>query len=412
MPAELKKVRYPVETGLLLAFCIFLPLYEFWKALALLAYILVWLANRLRSRSFGGDWRGWDTLVLVWIGSAYLAAAFAGLGANAWAKTGDLAMHTLLLWMVMRGGYSGRELRWVLGALVISTVLGLAQGYWNMWSGAGRSGTLQLNSVGHVNHTAIYLAMMLGVCVSWLFARWRAWPRGRRGMALGTVILVLASLIVTASRGAVGVGLLLVLILAAAWWPRWRAPLVAGIAAAIVTVSILIGFDAEVVKKQIDNAAAENVLSFRDGIWRMGFVAWERYPWFGVGKDNYSLITYDRVRAWRLEAGKDYVASDYAQFPHAHNLYVNTLAERGAVGLGALAALLLAWLTALVRNRPRPEDSDLSWLAWGGAASAWIVTAGVGMVNTTFHHEHGLLAVLLLGLWLSTLPARRARRAS
>jgi O-antigen ligase len=412
MLAELKKVRYPVEIGLLLAFCIFLPLIEFWKAVAFLAYVLVWLVNRLRARNLGGEWQLWDTLIVAWVGSAYLAAAFAGLGGNAWAKTGDLATHTLLLWMVMRGGYTERELRWVLGALVTSTVAGLAHGYWGMWSGVGKSGTLQLNSVGHVNHTAIYLAIMLGVCASWLFACWHAWARGRRGIALGTVFLVLVSLIVTASRGAIGVGLLLALILAAAWWPRWRRPLVASMASAIVIVSMLIGFDAQVVKKQIANAAAENVLSFRDGIWRMGFAAWEKYPWFGVGKDNYGLITHERIRAWRLEAGKDYVESDYVQFPHAHSLYVNTLTERGAIGFAALAALLLAWLTSLIRNRPRPKDSDLSWLLWGGASSALIVTAGVGIVNTTFHHEHGLLAALLLGLWLSTLPARRAHRAS
>jgi len=34
------------------------------------------------------------------------------------------------------------------------------------------------------------------------------------------------------------------------------------------------------------------------------------------------------------------------------------------------------------------------------ATSAWLVTIVVGIVNTTFHHEHGLLAALLLGLWL------------
>ena len=171
MLAELKKVRFPVETGLLIAFCIFLPLVEFWKALAWLAYVLVWLANRLRTGSIGNYWRWWDTLVVLWIGSAYLAAVFAGLGGGAWAKTGDLATHTLLLWLVMRAGYTERELRWVLGALVASTVAGLVYGYWRMWSGIGKSGNLQLHSVGHVNHTAIYLAIMLGVCVSWLFAR-------------------------------------------------------------------------------------------------------------------------------------------------------------------------------------------------------------------------------------------------
>ncbi len=412
MLAELKQVRYPVEIGLLLAFCVFLPLVEFWKAVAWLAYVLVWLVNRLRTRNFGGDWKSWDTLVLAWVGSAYLAAAFAGLGGNAWAKTGDLATQTLLLWLVMRAGYSERELRWVLGALVTSVAAGLAYGYWSLWSGVGKGGTLQLHSVGHVNHTAIYLAMMLGVCVSWLFASWRAWPPGRRGIALGTVLAVLVSLVVTASRGAIAVGLLLVLILAVAWWPRWRVPLVASVVATAVVATLLIGFGAEVVKKQTANAAADNVLSFRDGVWRMAFAAWEKYPWFGVGKDNYSLITHERVRAWRAEERKEYDESRYVRQPHAHSLYMNTLAERGAVGFAALAALLLAWLTALVRYRPRPEESDFAWLAWGSAASAWIVTAGVGTVNTTFHHEHGLLAALLLGIWLSTLPARRAHRAS
>ena len=408
MLAELKKVRFPAETGLLLAFCLFLPLVEFWKNVAWLAYVLVWFANRIRTRSIGNVWRWWDTLVVVWIGSAYLAAAFAGLGGGAWAKTGDVATHTLLLWLVMRAGYSERELRWVLGALVASTLAGLAYGYWRMWSGAGKSGTLQLHSVGHVNHTAIYLAMMLGVCLSWLFARWQGWRRNRRAAALGVTGLVLVSLVVTASRGAVGVGILLMLFLALAWWPRWRAPLAASAIAAAVVASLLIGFGADVVKKQMENAAAENVLSFRDGIWRMGFAAWGKYPWFGVGKDNYGLITHDLVRNWRAQAGKDYDESRYVRFPHAHSLYVNTLAERGMVGFAALAALLFAWLAALLRHRPRPEDRDFAWLAWGGAASAWIVTAGVGAVNTTFHHEHGLLAALLLALWLSTLPARRA----
>ncbi|MBC7803156.1 MAG: O-antigen ligase family protein [Candidatus Parcubacteria bacterium] len=408
MLSELKKVRFPVETGLLFAFCLVLPLVEFWKALFWLAYVLTWLVNRVRSRGFGGSWHWWDTLVLFWIGSAYLAAVFAGLGGSAWAKTGDVATHVLLLWLVMRGGYSERELRWFLGALVASTIAGLAYGYWRIWSGAGKSGTLQLHSVGHVNHSAIYLAVMVGVCVSWLFARWQAWPPGRRASGLAIALLVTTSLAVTASRGAIAAGFALVLLLAAAWWPRWRGALLGSVAAATIAAALLVGLGAEVVRKQLDNAAAGNVLSFRDGIWRMGLAAWEKYPWFGVGKDNYGRITPDRVREWRTEAGREYDASRYVQFPHAHNLYVNTLAERGAVGFAGVAALLVAWLVSLLRYRPRPDAGDFAWLAWGGAAGAWLVTAGVGIVNTTLHHEHGQLVVLLLGVWLSTLTARRA----
>jgi O-antigen ligase len=407
MLSELRKSRHSIELGLLIAFCVFLPLLELWKNLALISYAAVWLANRMRSRDFGGPWRSSDGLVLLWISTAYLAAAFPGLDGRAWAKTGDVAVSALLFWMVSRARYEEREKIWLLGTLVASTLAGLAIAYLRLWSGLGKSGTLQLYSVGHVNHTAIYLAIMLGVCASWLFARWNSWPGNRRTVALAVVVLVLVSLVVTASRGAVGVGLLMLLILSTAWWPRSRAPIAGGIFAIAVTVAVVISFGGEVFRKQQDNAAAQNVLSFRDGIWRTGLAAWEQYPWFGVGKDNFGRISHEHLRAWRGEAGKVYDAARYYPYAHGHSLYVNTLAERGAVNFAALMAILGAALAALWRYRPRPLDGDFAWLAWGGATGAWIVTAGVGAVNTTLHHEHGLLAALLLALWLQTLPRAR-----
>jgi O-antigen ligase len=408
MLAELKKVRFPVETGLLLAFCIFLPLVEMPKNLAWLLYVGAWLINRVRSRDFGGRWDGWDTLFALWIASGYLVAAFAGLQGSELGGAHELARYALLGWLVKRAGYSAKEMYWILGALVASTVVGLAQGYWNILSGGSKSRALQLHSVGHVNHTAIYLAIVLGLCAAWLFARWRAWSTGRRATALAVCGLMLVSLVVTASRGAVGVGLALVLALAAAWWSRWRVPFVASLVVVVLSAVAVVGMKTELVRKQEVFAAMDNTLSSRDGIWRMALVAWERYPLFGIGMDNYSQLTYERVRAWRTEAGKDYDQSRYVQHAHAHNLFINALAERGSVGFAALAAVMLAWMVGLIRRRPRPSDDDVQWLVWGAAASAWMVTVGVGMVNTTLHHEHGLLAALLLGLWLSTRSPHRA----
>jgi O-antigen ligase len=165
---------------------------------------------------------------------------------------------------------------------------------------------------------------------------------------------------------------------------------------------------AEVVRKHQRDMAEQNVLAFRDGIWRMALAGFERYPAFGVGMDNFKLITQERVKAWRVEAGKDFEAKRYASFPHAHSIYLNTLAERGLVGFVPLIAVMVLWAVFLVRYRPRPEYTDEEWLLWGCAASAWIITFGAGLVNTTLHHEHGILAALFLGAWLSTLPARRA----
>jgi O-antigen ligase len=413
MPAAFRNVpfrnqRYPVETGLLLALCFFLPLLEAPKNILWVGYVVCWIVNRARARTWGGRWDLWDTLIAAWIASGFLVAAFAGLHGNEWRGTLDIVKYGAVLWLLKRGGYGAAEIRMVLGMLVASTVVGLGVGHWRMLSGAAKSGTLQLWSVGHVNHTAVYLAIMLALCAAWLFARWRTWRAGTKAVGLAVTAFVLASLVITASRGAVGVGLITLLILSVAWWRRSRAPLVLSLASILILAAAALGMGFDVVRKHQEDVAAQNMLAFRDSIWRMGLVAWERYPWFGVGLDNYQLITHERVKEWRAAAGKDYDAARYVHFPHAHNLLINTLAERGLVGTAALFAVLLAWLAWLLRFRPRAQDEDLEWILWGAATGAWLVTVGAGAVNTTLHDEHGILAALLLGLWLSRHPPARA----
>jgi O-antigen ligase len=409
---RLKAARYPLETGLLLALCFFLPLYEAPKNVFWVAYVAIWMVNRARTRDFGGPWDLWDSLIAAWIASGFVVAAFAGLEGTQWRGAADLLRYGSVLWLVKRAGYDRSQVRSVLGMLVASTVVGLAIGHFQLLRGSAKFGTLELHSVGHVNHTAIYLAIMLGVCAAWLFSRWGAW-RGRiRALAVAVTALILLSLIVTASRGAIGVGLVLLPLLAAAWWPRSRMPVaVSALVVALVAGAVVVG-GAEVMRKHAKDVQEDNVLSFRDGIWRMALAAWARYPWFGVGMDNYSMITPERVSAWDAQLGRTTDPKRYFYISHGHSLYANTLAERGAVGGAVLAAVLIAWLACLLRYRPRAADPDEEWLLWGCSASAWFVTIGVGLVNTTLHHEHGMLAVILLGLWLSRLPARREAQPS
>lgn len=397
MLVRLKQTRYPVEVGLLLGLCFFLPLLEAPKNLLWLAYVAAWLVNRARQRDFGGRWDLWDTLIATWIASGFVVAAFAGVDGQQWRGAGDLARYGSILWCVKRGGYREREQRWILGMLVASVVVGLVVGYVRMWTGLGKSGYLQLHSVGQVNHTAIYIAIMLGLCVSWVFARWRDWRAGTRTVALAVTALVLASLMVTASRGAIGVGLAMLLGLGLAWWPRAHVPAFASLAVVVMVVAATFTIGAEVARRQAAYVSADNVLSFREGVWRMALATWKVHPVFGVGMDNYS-----RVPVQALPPG------DYHRTSHAHSIYFNTLAERGVVGAAALAAVLIAWAAYLVAAWWRRPRSDHDWLLWGASASALAITAGVGIVNTTLHHEHGLLAALLLGLWLSRLPPARA----
>lgn len=386
-----------IELGALIALAFFLPLYEAPKTIAWLIFVVAWLANRVRSRDFGGRWDRWDTLIALWIASGFVVAAFAGLHGDEWRGALDPLRYGAVMWLLKRSDYSSRERRSVLYSLILSVLVGVAIGFWRLHTGEARY--LELNSVGQVNHTAIYLAVMLGVCASWIFC-------GGGLVAVAVTALLLVSLVVTTSRGSLGVALAMLMIVAVAWWPRSRRPAIGAALLVAVTVATAWLGGAEVIRKHQQDIQNQNMLAFRDGIWRGALVAWERYPAFGIGLDNYKLITQERLKAWRAESGKDFEPARYAEFPHAHSLYMTALAERGVIGSAPLVALLLAWLVALLRHRPTRDASRDECLWWASAASAFLITTGVGFVNTTLHHEHGILAAMFLGLWLSTLSGR------
>ena len=393
-----------LEIGALVALCFFLPLYEAPKGIFWALYVVIWLVNRIRARDFGGRWDLWDSLFAAWLASGFIVAAFAGTpGGNEWREPLDLVRYGLVGWLAKRSRFSAREIAWIVGALVAATLVGLAMAYVAMWR--GQEGGLQLNSVGHVNHTAIYIAIMLGVAASWLFAAWRSWPLWARAVALLANLLILAGLVTTASRGAIGVGLVMLLFIAAGWWRRSRVPLKASaIALAVVLVVMVVG-TAAVLRKVERGIETGNPLAYRAEVWAFAFEGWKQHPWFGTGMGNFGQLTPYRNRDAHAQ-GAPYDPTQALEFAHGHSLLFNTLAERGVVGTAALGAVLLAWIVSLLRDRPAATAEDEAWLLWGCAFAAWFVSVGIGVVNTTLHHEHGILATLLLGLWLSRAPKR------
>jgi O-antigen ligase len=398
------ELHYPVEFLWLLALVFFLPLFEAPKNICWLAYLLTWAYNRAQARDWGGPWDRWDGLIALWIGSAYLVAAFAGVRHDEWREANDVVRYASVLWTLKRSRYEERAALCLLGTAVGATLLTLAWGYWRLYV-AKTDDTLVLNSVGHVNHSAVYMDMVFGVALSAVLAYWDRLRAARRaGLGLVTAVL-LVSVFVTDSRAAAGTAVLFTFTLVVALGLRKRIGARRGLSV-LAAVAITIAAVPSVVYKSVDRTERGIPLAYRDKIWSNALVEWRRFPAFGVGMGNFGHVPLEQLEEWNKSQDWPIRATAEGVNSHAHSLYLTTLAERGLAGLAILLAVLAAWAVSLWRGVPQSHDPPLDWTLFGAALAAWLTTVVVGIVNTTLHHEHGILGVLLLGLWLAHQAAR------
>jgi O-antigen ligase len=300
----------------------------------------------------------------------------------------------------------------ILGAIVFGTLVTL---FWGLWRFAVAKSeiSLTLNSVGHVNHSAIYLAIVFGVALSFSIAYWRQLGIFEKaGAGLSTLIFAF-SVFLASSRAAVIAAVMAALALSLASAVRKTKRL--GLSLLLVTfgATVLLVANPAILEKTANQIAGGAAFAFRGDDWKNALVEWRQFPLFGVGMGNFGRPTLSELREWNATQDWAIRPSPAGLYGHGHSLYLNTLAERGLVGSAILLAVLIGWGVALVRATPSAQDPPIGWTLYGGALSAWVITVLAGLLNTTLHHEHGLLSGLLLGLWLgcrkqSTVPRRSA----
>ena len=125
--------------------------------------------------------------------------------------------------------------------------------------------------------------------------------------------------------------------------------------------------------------------------WSAAVKMWEQAPWFGVGPGNYAYAYPDivrndnRLRRWEDPLG------------HAHNVYLNIMAEGGIVGI---VVYLFVWggVAVWIWYKIRTRDG------WHRALAVGVL--GI-MVHLHIHNFFDNLYVqgmyLHIGLWLTTL---------
>ena len=383
-----------------------LPSFEAPKNIFLILFVFVSLVRQLTHRSFK-TWRPWDSIFLSIIFSGFLSTIFAGLSpGDEWGGFRTLITFISVGWLLSRSNYSNKQLGWLFGLSILASVPPLCWGLWELLVLHSKD-TLQLHSVGHVNHSAIYLTIIFGASLGFILSAWNQSSGRYKFLLFFLPALFYVSLILGQSRAAFGIGTLFGMALIYLLSPNKKIKWI-GFLILPAIAAVLIFLNAPIIQKQIENKNNHNVLSGREAIWNVTIEAARLYPALGIGIDNRAVVTKDIIQKSVESRHEIFDESRYDfHFKHSHSFYLTQIAERGILGASVTMIFVIIWLQTLARHYLQKKLTGQALYLWAGSASAWFATFGIGFVNTTFHHEHGILACVFLGLHLAFLNKKQ-----
>lgn len=335
---------------------------------------------------------GW--LVLSFLGAAIMSASVSTYPWKAITGVWDIFRYTSFFFIVERGLREERHIRIALWAAVVSfgfsaLVTILRYVYRGMTLGGYHH--ISAMSLGGIDYAALHsvmtLALIFGMYVHTDVDRWRS------NLLLGIACLSVVVLGLTHVRmlwgGLIVVGLVLA-------WLRSARFAVAGLAVSILIVLGLSLVNLSVRQQVISLGNVETIANLgeqgrRKQFWVKAIRVWQGAPLFGIGPKTFSL--YDDIKH---NPERKKLAS--LSLPgSAHNLYLQTAAEMGAVGLVVLVATFAYIGVWLFRSRGAFASS---WPAavWDGAFGGWLAIVIHGLTYPSFGREHAMLFFMLLGL--------------
>jgi len=405
--ASIKKIYFKnklkfLELTFLSLFLAFLPSLEAPKNIFLAGYLITALYRQ--SQLPPSKWSIWDWVFLSLIASSFLSALFPFVaGGSEWKGFRGMLLWITFGWTLFRTDYNFEEKKYLFIFAILMTIPPLVWGLTQLLILSTKN-SLQLHSVGHVNHSAIYLCMIAGASCSLLINQVQAAQKKYIFIVTLLLALLIFSVIISQSRAAFGI----VFLLAFALFLLSKLPVkIKTISSSLLTVfliSIVFIKPASVIEKQITNQNNHDILGSRDKVWRVALEVARLNPLLGIGGGNWKQINIDQLQSSVESRGEKFVTEDFTlQWGHPHNIYLSNLVDRGLFGLIIFLSFMFIWLITLINSYKNFNQDSKAMLFIMGSFSAWTTIFGIGFVNTTFHHENALLALFFLGLHLSYL---------
>jgi putative inorganic carbon (HCO3(-)) transporter len=187
------------------------------------------------------------------------------------------------------------------------------------------------------------------------------------------------------SRGAL-IGLALIPFVFLRGWRMWLVGLLVAVVAVVSAPSLLQERFATLTSSGADIAT-------RTDIWRTALNIWENHPILGVG-----LGGFPQAYATAPVPGKLFLPSTvFEPPPHAHNVFLQLVAEQGVLGVLAFVAILAAAARTALRLRAGPDHRTR--MIGSGLLAALIVFTIHNLFDVTLEDpQTGLYVFMLLGL--------------
>ena len=398
----------------LLLLLVVLPSFEALKNLFALLYVVSWSVISYREKNWGGKWRVIDTMLLFFFFgnivvtlNAFIFNDLSARGMN------DLIRFLLILWVLSRHILTKKQMITVCMVAVFSTAISLIYSFIMCPQGGI---CLELNSVGHVNHTAIYLAIAYSIALSLLLTNYSLLLGYQRVLLILSTLFLAYAAIDSNSRAASGLLILVTLSIflfsAVVQYKSWRFGLIT-VLFLILGSLIVINNPPNVIEKfktsesLFDDSKRKNIRNF-------SYYAFKTSPLLGVGFGNFNKLGHEHIKDKVIEDLGIYEKEKYAPSNHPHNVYYHFLVGGGIV---MFSAFLWFWIQIIVSIWRVSKENDRKELRYIdnvevieyrddrliilSSSMVVLIVLGIGFVNTTLSHEHAILSMFVLGMLLS-----------
>lgn len=372
-----------------------LPVLEALKNIFAFLFVFSWVLIARKENYWGGKWKTIDTIFLLWILADITVSINAVISHQlSGSNFRDIIRFVLIAWVLSRIHWPKQKLFQLASAAIIATLMAIAFAYYI-------SGDYQFNelySVGHINHSAIFLAIAFSISLSLLIIDFNNLKKYQKIFLILSTLILFFTTVDTNSRAAFGLIILITLIDFIYLAIKSRRLSVTILLFGIVSLTgvMFINSPPAALKRIL---TGEHILhdEARDRIRNFNYYAFKKSPLLGHGFGNHGKIKFDDIKSSIIKDNGDPNISLYLPSAHAHNVYYTYLVSGGLL---IFSIFLWFWFYIIWIIIKLIASKDSEWFVLC-SVSVLLINLGIGWVNTTLHHEHAILSMFVLGLLIS-----------